>query len=71
DQYNISSNIEIATNGKTFHIINCVSGKAKITWKNGVDDIYFGETILVPASIDTFTITADSDDCVIVDSYVS
>jgi mannose-6-phosphate isomerase len=71
DQYNISSNIEISSFGTTFHIINCVSGKAKINWNNGVDDIYFGETILVPASIDNFSITAESQNCIIVDSYVS
>ena len=71
DKYNLLTSIDITPGGKSFHIINCVSGKAKILWNDGEETVNYGDTVLIPASMEKITLIPDDNHCVIIDSYVS
>jgi len=69
EKYDLRGERTFATDGGSFHILNCVAGNGTLSWEGGTDTITVGDSILVPAGLRHFTLCPHSDASILV-SYV-
>jgi mannose-6-phosphate isomerase len=54
----------------SFVIYICVGGSAEIRWKGGTETISAGETVLIPAAIDEFSLIPTSGQCRLLEIFI-
>jgi len=56
EKYDLRQERSWRTDGDSFRLLNCVSGRGVLTWAGGQEIICFGDSLLLPACITNFSI---------------
>ncbi len=54
----------------SFILYMCLTGSASIDWPDGVETVSAGETVLIPASMDDFTIVPDEGGVILLEAHI-
>ncbi len=69
EKYELAAVRVFVTDDTRFHILNCVAGTATLAWRDGVETLCYGDSLLLPAAVSNFTITPQDQASVLL-SYV-
>ncbi len=69
DKYVLAGECVFAFPGDRFHILNCVAGRAALTWTGGSELLHYGDSMLIPASLPDFSLEPDGSASFLI-SYV-
>ena len=57
EEYNIEEKLEETSDEERFFVLTCVEGEGKILYKDGIETIKRGDSILIPANLGSYTIS--------------
>lgn len=56
EKLTFSASLEVPMSGKTFHALFVAEGEAQISWEGGSDTARAGESVLIPATLGSYTL---------------
>ncbi|WP_027633812.1 type I phosphomannose isomerase catalytic subunit [Clostridium hydrogeniformans] len=56
EEYNIEEKLEETSDKERFFVLTCVEGEGKILYKDGIEEIEKGDSVLIPANLGRYTI---------------
>lgn len=69
EKYALAAPRTFTTDGSSFTILNCVAGKGTLRWDGGSETVTFGDSLLIPAELTTYTLQPDGEASFVI-SYV-